>query len=1093
MKRNLLILFTTVMMFGMQLFAQQANLTVTGTVLNEKNETVPGATILVKGTQSGIITSSEGKFSLKVPSNAILTVSFIGFKTIDVPVNGKTDLKIRIKEDNQLVDEVVVVGYGAQKKVDLTGAVATVDLAKTLGSRPITDLARGLQGSSPGLLITTASGDIGQAPDIHIRGIAGSVNAEAKPLILLDNVEIPDMMMVNPEDIESISILKDAASASIYGARGSWGVILLTSKKGKKGEMRVSYDNNFAWSSPMNTPQIADGAEGAEYMLQQYRRTAPTTTSFNILGAYYDDLSIDRMKQWKKLYGGQNLGTAMVEGRDFERRGGQTYFYRPYNADQVFLNPSSPQEKHNISITGGNEKTTYYASFGYMNQTGLVKVAPAPDRFTRFNGTMRIESKINNWFTARGSLMDYSSNKQYPNFRLANATAGSNEYWFNIYRYPETYPYGTFNGLPMKNILTELQQAHMNKNIDDQGRFQVGGTATFLKGWTADIDYTYSIDNSHSNVATSPISGINSWTDPTLTSTALNYFPAEDYVIENSTWIKRNVGKAYTTYNKEMKGHSFKVMAGGDIEYYNDDFQYSKAMGLMLASKPTLNLTSGAEFANGYPTHWSTLGFFGRFNYSYKDKYLFEANIRRDGSSRFPVDQKWGTFPSFSAGYIISNEKFMDVAKQMTGLSFLKIRGSWGSIGSNNVGSNSYLRTMSASSSNWWISGLNPTQVGVFGNIAQNLTWETIQTTDLGLNAKFFDNALDVEMDVFSRATKNMVSSGIEEPVSLGASASARNFGELVTKGWELSVSYDKQFSNGFGFNVKGTLSDETGKITQFANSEVNIQAGGNDIPNYQGKTMGEIWGYTSDRLFTTADFTGNNGASNPTWNYASTTPNQDALNTSSAFHYGPGDVKYKDVNGDGVVNYGAGTNKDHGDMSVIGNTTPRYLYGLRLGLNYKGFDCSAFIQGVGKRDYWATGSLFIPGFTAGEAVYQNQMDYWTPQNLNAYYPAPSNPGGNNHNANWQPQTRYLLNMAYMRMKNVTIGYTVPKKLVQKVGINRLRVFVSGENLFTIDNLHMSIDPEIQQNADEGFTDPKSFGRTYPYFRTWSCGLQIDL
>ncbi|AHF16191.1 SusC/RagA family TonB-linked outer membrane protein [Niabella soli] len=1065
---------------------------ITGIVTDENSQPISGVSVLVKGTNTGTVTDTVGKYSIPVHKGQTLVFSFVGNSTEERVVGSQSTISVSLKNTSSLLQEVVV-GYGVQKKAEVTGAVATIDVKKALDSRPVPDLARALQGVSPGLLITTSSGNIGQSPEIHLRGVDGSVNADAKPLILLDNVPIPDMMMVNPEDIESISVLKDAASASIYGARGSWGVILLTSKKGRKGQVRISYDNNFAWSSPMNTPQIADGAAGAEYMLRQYRRTAPNTASFNILGAYYDDLSIERMRQWKALYGGMDLGPEMVEGRDFERRNGQTYYYRAWDIDNLFLNDASPQMKHNLSISGGDSKTTYYASFGAMDQRGLVKVAPKPDRFTRFNGTVRVETKINKWFTARTSLMSYASNKQYPQFRLAKAGGGGNEYWFNIYRYPETYPYGTFNGLPLKNILNELQQAHINTVKGDQSRLQAGATLTFLKGWTADVDYTYSVNNSHDNVATAPISGINSWVDPTLTSVLDNYFPAEDYVIETSRWIRRNVGKAYTTYNKTIGGHSFKLMAGSDIEYYISDFQTSEADGLMLPSKPTLNLTSGAEFANGYPTHWSTLGYFGRLNYAYKNKYLLEANLRRDGASNFPVNKKWATFPSFSAGYILSNEKFMDGVKDKLALSFLKIRGSWGSIGNNDIGNNSYIRTMTAGSSNWWINGLNPTMVGEFANVSDALTWETIQTTDLGLNARFFKDALSIDFDVFNRATKGMVTTGVEAPSSLGSAPSKRNFGELVTKGWELAITYNKQFSNGIGFNVMGSLSDATGRITKFANTEVSILPGGNDVPNYQGKEMGEIWGYTSDRLFTNADFTGNNGAGNPIWYYDPKTPNQDALNSSSAFHFGPGDVKYKDLNGDGVVDYGGGTNLDHGDMHIIGNTTPRYLFGFRVGLNYKGFDFSGFLQGVGKRDYWATGSLFIPGFTQGEAVYQNQMNYWTPEHPDAFYPAPSNPSANNHNANWQSQTRYLLNMAYIRVKNLSLGYTIPVKLLHKVGLNRARIFASGENLFTIDHVTMPIDPEIQQNSVEGFNDAKSFGRTYPYFKTWSFGVQVDL
>ena len=624
---------------------------ISGTVKDSKGLLLPGVTVVAKGTTVGTITDTNGQFRLAVPSDVkTLMFSFVGMKTQEVSIVGKNASNIVMEEETIGLGEVVTVGYGTQKRVNLTGAVATIDVEKTLASRPITDLARGLQGSSPGLLITTSSGDIGQAPEIHIRGIDGSINAEAKPLILLDNVEIPNMMMVNPSDVESISILKDAASASIYGARGSWGVILINTKKGSKGKIRVSYDNNFAWSSPMNAPQIADGADGAEYMLKQYRRTAPNTASFNVLGAYYDDLSIDRMRQWKKLYGGMDLSPALVEGRDFERRNGQAYYYRPFNINDTFLNDAAPEMKHNISISGGDEKTTYFASFGMLEQKGLVKVAPAPDKYVRFNGTMRMETKINDWFTARGSLMSSNSRKQNPSFRLANVANGANEYWFNVFRYPETYPYGTFNGLHMKNTLTELQQAHMNSNEQEMNRLQLGSTLTFMKGWTADIDYTYAGVNSHNNVASSLVSGINSWADPTLTKVESNFYPNEDYTREKSTWSKRQVGKAYTTYNKQIKGHSLKLMAGTDIEYFEDRFQYSEAQGLMLPSKPELNLTTGTQFADGYPTHWSTLGFFGRLNYSYKDKYLFEANVRQDGSSKFPINQKWGTFSIILSG-----------------------------------------------------------------------------------------------------------------------------------------------------------------------------------------------------------------------------------------------------------------------------------------------------------------------------------------------------------------------------------------------------------------------------------------------------------
>lgn len=1060
------------------------------------NEPLVGVSIQVKESMTvGTITDLDGRFTIEVSNSMNLIISYIGYKKQTISVGKSTTLNVKMVPDNKVLDEVVVVGYGSQKKANLTGAVSTVDVNKTLGSRPVTDLARGLQGASPGLMVTTSSGDIGQNAEVHIRGIQGSLNAEAKPLILLDNVEIDNLMMVNPNDIESISVLKDAASSSIYGARGTWGVILITTKKGSKGKPVVSYDNSFAWSSPMNTPEIADGALGVEYMLACHRRTAPNKSDFNILGAYYDDLSIERMRQWKQLYGGKDLGDKMVLGRDYEIRNGHPYFYRTWDVDEVFLNNASFQQKHNLSISGGGDKFSYFGSFAMLDQDGLVKITPEPDNFSRFNGTLRIEGKPSKFFTIRGTLMYSHSNKTSPNFRLANAASGANEYWFNIYRYPETYPYGTIDGVPLKNIRTELEQAHMNEKITDMNRFQIGTTLTILKGWTADFDYTYVTNNIHDKKATSPISGINHWSDPSMTKFENNFFPAEDYVILNSTWSKRQVAKGYSTFSKKLGKHQFKAMVGLDAEYYRSEYQYSKRYGLYEPSKPELILTdSSVQETTGYPSHWSTLGFFGRINYNFMDRYLFEFNVRRDGASKFSKNCRWGTFPSVSVGWLLSEEAFMVHLKEISRLSFAKLRVSWGRIGNNNIGSFDYMSKITASKSNWYMGTANPMAFSTPTVAATTLTWEPVETIDFGFNAKFFDNALDVEFDWFKRTTRDMATFGEEVPLSLGASAPARNFGEMSTMGWELSVGFNKVINKDWTINMQASLSDQTSKITKHANKEVSIKEGGNSCPNYEGKILGEIWGYETDRLFRENDFDGNNGDANPTWYYGSNTPNQDALNTQNAFHYGPGDVKYKDLNGDGVVDYGAGTNLNHGDMKVIGNTTPRYIFGLRAGFTWKNIDFSAFLQGVGKRDYWGTGSLVIPAFTMNEAVYQNQVtNYWTPEKQDAYYPAPSNPGSNNHNGNWQCQTRYLLNMAYARLKNLTVGYTFSKSWVDKMHLTSVRLFVSGENLFTIDNLDVTIDPEIQQNSVAGFTDAKSFGRTYPYFRTWSFGVQVKL
>lgn len=1072
--------------------AQDSRVTVGGTVIDAEGMPVIGASVIVKEHPDiGSITDINGEFSLKVPSptkGLSLEVSFIGYATQKVVIGTKTQFKVTMKEDTQLLSEVVVVGYGTQKRANLTGAVNTVDMDQTIGSRPVTDLSRGLQGAAPGLMVTSASGDIGEAADIHIRGVHGSLNAQSRPLILLDNVEISDMMMVNPNDVESISVLKDAASASIYGARGTWGVILITTKKGAKGKPRLSYDNSFAWSSPVNTPEIADGDLGVEYMLAALRKTAPNTSQFNILGAYYDDTSVERIRQWKELYGGKKLGDEMVYGRDYEIRDGRPYFYRPWDVDD-FLNKASFQQKHNVSISGGGDKYSFFGSFGFLSQDGLVKITPESDNYTRFNGNIRIEVSPVKWLKLRGGLMYTHSDKRSPQFRLS----GSNEYWFNFYRYPETYPYGLINGQPLKNIRTELEQAHMNHKLTDMSRFQVGTTLTFMKGWTADFDYTYVSNNGHDKRAATPISGINLWSDPTLTKWESSFFPAEDWLSLSSSWSKRQVAKAYSTYDAKFGKHGFKLMVGMDAEYAYSESQFSKRFGLYDPTKPEFPLTDSANMeASGGVSHWSTLGFFGRVNYTLMDRYLFEFNLRRDGASKFSKNCRWDTFPSVSVGWLLSEEKWMEHFMEISKMSFTKLRLSWGRIGNNNVGSHSYLSTISNGRSNWWIGTTNPISFGTPSVAATTLTWEPVETIDVGINTKFFDNSLDIEFDWYKRTTRDMAAAGEEVPLSLGSAAPARNFGEMSTMGWELSIGYNKKLNKDWSISIQGSLSDATSKITKHANKEINIKEGGNIGLNYEGKIMGEIWGYETDRLFQESDFDGNNGEANAIWYYGSNTPNQDALNTANQFHYGPGDVKYKDLNGDGKVDYGKGTNLDHGDMKVIGNTTPRYIFGLRAGFTWKDIDFSAFFQGVGKRDYWGTGSLVIPCFTKNEALYQNQVtDYWTPDNPDAFYPTPRDAGANNHNGNWQPQTRYLLNMAYLRFKNLTIGYTFPKQWMQKISLSSARIFVSGENLFTLDNLDVTIDPEIQQSSKA--TDTKSFGRTYPYFRTFSVGIQVKL
>src|SRR5690606_21446698 len=463
-------------------------------------------------------------------------------------------------------------------------------------------------------------------------------------------------------------------------------------------------------------------------------------------------------------------------------------------------------------------------------------------------------------------------------------------------------------------------------------------------------------------------------------------------------------------------------------------------------------------------------------------------SARIDGSSRFPRNDQWATFPSVSAGWIASEEEFLEFARPY--LSFLKVRGSYGLIGNQNVGANAFIATMPTSSSSWLIGEAFIPTVGTPGVISPTLTWETVKDLDFGVDMNFFNNNLTFTFDWFKRTTSDMLSAGSTLPSSFGATAPRRNFGEMETKGWEVELGYRHLFENGFAISANGQLSDFRERITKFANATRLISS------NYEGRVIGEIWGYETDRFFTDNDFeqdgsgnllTDDNGHWIPRAGIADQT-----LYESSWFFYGPGDIKYKDLNGDGIIDRGEGTVESPGDQKIIGNSNTRWQYGLRMDFGYKGFDLGFFLQGVGKRDLWASGSSFIPGFRPGEAWYQHQLDYWTPENPNAFYPRPTDQGQSNSIRNFMPQTKYLLDMSYLRVKNLTFGYTFPEKWVERAKVQNLRIFFSGENLFEFDNVDMPIDPETDYTS-WGLNDGNSFGRVYPFKRTYSFGLQLTL
>lgn len=1061
---------------------QQEQIKAEGNVTDKSGEPVIGATVrLASDKKIGTITDLDGNFSLSVPRNALLEIGGVGYKTMQVAVKSDARLSIVLEDNERVLDEIVVVGYDTQRKVNLTGAVGSVNVKQQLEGRPLTDIGRGLQGATPGLTVSTTSGAIGGDPAIKIRGMIGSINGNSAPLILVDNVQISSLSLINPDEVESLSVLKDAASTSIYGTRAAFGVILITTKKAKAGDrFSVDYSSNLSWHKPTTVPKIAKTYETAEMsMLAASRANPAVTEQTSYINLSWNRESIERMKEWERVYGGYKLGPEMVLGRDFDMKDGKLYFYRGFDAMDEFVKDNNFSQAHNLSVNGASGKTTYNLNLGYLGQTGVMKVKT--DQFNRYNASFNTSTEINKWLSFRSKLL-YSRTELETPFSY---TADAYNAWYYLSRWPRIMPYGTYEGIPFHNSVTEAEQANMNSRSTNYTRINLGTTIKLISDLSLDVDYTFTQTNRLTTTRGGEAGGWDFWSTNGLvnrvwTSSAMNK------VAKASDFSDYHVANIIARWKKTIKeDHVISAFAGSNIEYFTSNGVSGERRDLVDFNMPEFNLATGDQFSSGYHTQWGVLGFFGRINYLYKNRYLLELNARYDGSSRFPLDQLWGFFPSASAGYILSEENFMKPLKPY--LSFAKIRVSWGSIGNQDVGEYRFLPIMGSINSNWIIKDKNEVSFGLPRVIGKGFTWETITTTNFGFDTRFFNDKLGISLDVYQRKNTNMTMqpTGVL-PATFGAPAPAMNYGTLDTRGWELSADFRHKFSNGLGLNVTATLSDATIKYAKFDNP-TKIVTG-----SYEGKTYGEIWGYETDRFFTASDFDIDpKGQLVLKPEFATQSYFENLSSSGGWFKYGPGDIKYKDLNGDGEITPGQNTVEDPGDQKVIGNSTPRYEFSARIGLDWKNFDFSTFIQGVGKRNLWGTGIIAIPGHTYMDAWYAHQTDYWTPENPNALYPRPSNLLESNGAQNFFPQTKYLLDMSYCRVKNVTFGYTLPTILLQKANVKKLRVYVSLENLFEIDNLgKMPIDPEtgITNSGDGG-----QLGRSYPYTRTASIGLQISL
>lgn len=1087
---------------------------VKGTIVDENGDPIMGASIAEIGTTRGTVSDAKGSFELKTANNAKLRISFLGYKTVEL--KAKSGMHVQMTPDNALLDEVVVVGYGQQKKVNLTGAVANVDIDKTLGSRPEQDVSKALQGAVPGLTVLSNNGDLNATPSLSIRGLGTLSNKQkSSPLIVVDGVPTDNLTMINGNDIASISVLKDAASSAVYGARAAFGVILITTKQAKKGDrVTVKYNGQLAWDQATVLPDFPTVPEQLEAGLIGKKRAGESTPE--LFGMYFDKL-LPLAQDWEKQYGGKKGYSLMRPWKSDQEVGDYSFeagpmYYANYDIRKIWYDNAAPSQTHDVSISGSSGRTTFYTSLGYDYKQDIMKFNPA--KRNRHNATVNLQTDITDWLTA-GVRFNYTRR----HFSRADT-------WTDIYQYLWRWgsyfiPSGIYkdaDGTEYDYRMIAMQkQASRYVIAHDVLRMNAFVKANITKELTLNADYTYQIDNFNSKTADHSVQGMN-WSGKKPT-----YFVTSSNTSTNRWNRKSNrwTANAYLNYAHSFNDeHNLNVMAGVNGESFTSDYFGATRKLLYDENYPELNLAYGEmkdATIESETADRASAGYFGRINYDYKGIYLLELNGRYDGSSRFRSGDRWAFFPSFSLGYRFSEEAYWKNYRHI--VSNGKLRFSYGEIGNEAIGDNMFLSTMTPyqvepNSKFIWLNG-SGAKVNGFTMptwVNPSLTWERIQTKNLGLDLGFLNDEFTLTAEVYERLTKDMLAPGNAIPSAVGAGAPYTNGGELQARGWELSVAWRKQFSKDFGLYANFSIGDSKIKVKKWNNAN-KIIGHTNDVSYaYEGQTWGDIWGFETDRYFTEDDFESRNA--DGSWVYKKGIADQTGIQTGN-FVYGPGDIKFKDLNHDGKIDGGKGTLEDHGDLKVIGNTLPRYEYSFHIGGTFKGFDLDLFFQGVGKRDVWTISAFNFPLMrNADLTLYKHQTKYnvytWDADpdkkvvNIKQSndYPClwPGNEAAGNVSAlsaskgshNYYPQSRYLTHMSYLRLKNITLGYTLPKDLTRKAYIQNLRVYVSANNLFLLHkgNGDLPVDPEINEGQGIKFG---GWGRTQPITRTFAVGVQVTL
>jgi tonB-linked outer membrane protein, susC/ragA family len=1047
--------------------------TITGSVKDGMGEPLVGASVVQKGTSNGTITDLDGNFKLQVPAGATLVFSYIGFD--ETELKATTNMVVTLKNNAKSIDEVVVVGYGTQKKANLTGSVAQVKMSDVLGDRPVVNAAAALQGAMPGLTVGGGSGP-GFAKSLNVRGTL-SINGGG-PLVLIDNVE-GDLSSLNPEDIESVTVLKDAASSAIYGARAAGGVILVTLKHPKNdARFTANYNFNVGWEKSLDNLEQAS--------LMQYLDAYLEAGYSNSYWAGNGDVS--KWRDYLQKYQDNPASLSTVGDGIFKDTDGRVYWLSEKNLAKNILTTGSINN-HNLTISGGTDKIRYRLSGSLSRENGPLMTDK--DMFRRKTISGFISADIQKWFTQEATITYTNSTRQSPE-NVGNMSGFYSTRLINYY--PEGLIPGSVLGIPEDlpsqtplNMLTHAPSAHSEMSVP---RVSLRSIFKLMPGWTVTGEYTYNRTDEHYQFYSNRFR----FADVQLAA-KYSTEKGQDYYRMSESTTKYNALNVFTNYEHNWGAHAFKAMVGFNQEKSFYRYFYGNVLAQAVPTVPSFAGGTGEKTIDDKYSEYAIRSGFARLNYAFMDRYLLELNGRYDGSSKFPKNHRFGFFPSVSVGWRLGQEGFMKWASSW--LDDFKLRASYGSVGNQRISPYQFSPVMSLHSNGTYIldGEGKTTYITSPGLVSRNFTWEKVTTLNVGFDLYALNNRLTATFDWFDRRTTGMLAAGIEIPKVVGTTAPLQNVADMKNNGWELNVTWRDKIGD-FSYHVGFNIYDSQAEITKFNNESRLLSQ------YYKGRKIGEIWGYEADGYYTINDFNADD-AKHKTWTLKEGVVKINGINPQ------PGDVKFKDLRQDGVINAGDNTVDNPGDRKIIGNDAARYQFGASLGAAYKGLSLEVLLQGVGKRDYWLGGAAMFPfgGAGAGDAVFQalyaNQTDYWRAKSYDptsSDYMVPVNADsklfriydqGNNVGSNTRVSDKYLQNAAYLRIKNITLSYTLPKDWVQRAFLQDAKFYLSIENLATITSLPEGYDPEGRAASSTANALSNGISWGYPYYRTISLGASI--